>query len=921
VNDQILFRLEQLELRLADVEDALEEIRSPAGAARVPKPKPTPAPVTTAPARSPRPAAMHPPARVVRATKKPERPPREIDWSEVFGPKALAVVGGVVTVLGIVFFFALAVNRGWIGPEARIALGSAASLLVFGAGLELRRRYGPLHAPIAAVGAGIAGGYATLLAATALYDFVPEWGALMIAAGIAGIGLGVSLAWRSEIVAGIGLVGAMIAPALLIFDTGPTTVGTAFVALVLAAAAIVAVALRWRYLLLTAAVVGGLQAMVLFADRARPDAALLVLSASFCAIYLAAGIAWQLRGRADRVDGMAAAFLLGSAAFVFYSAYALFFSSSDLDRGIDLLAFAVAYAIVGAAFSARRATRDLGAVLVVLALALGAVGFADALSGESLTYVWAAEAVALAWLARRVREPRYQLAALAYLALALIHTFAIDSPLSRLFDVSDDPAAGIWSVVAVALASAAVAVATTDWSDAGPWAGVFARVAFVFDALRRSQPVLRLAAASLAAVLFIEAISLALLEAYSRWWPGSADSRFDHGQVAVTGLWAAVAVIAVAVGLRRRGPALAVAALVWLAVVLAKTLFFDASELGADLRSYSFLEVAGAVLIATVLVQALRARLWPDPTVAYFAILVTLGLTLSAVTTLLDGRIWRIDLQGAGLLGVAALYGLVAAGFLPHPEHRNFSTTFWVLGVAVLAAAEAQLFGGQWLVVAWAATGVALAALTRLTSERRLQVAAATYLGLAFALSFFTQATLFDLFSAGEHPGAGVPGLVAVILATFATARLCSAPRQPAQDRFDEMLDGRQAQLRSRGTWIAAGLALYALSLTILEIAEWIGPRDVTTDFQSGHTAVSAVWGGLGLALLYVGLRRGSAALRFGGLALFGVSLAKLFIYDLSRLSSITRALSFLAVGAVLLLGGFFYQRLAPRLEDREKVA
>jgi uncharacterized membrane protein len=167
----------------------------------------------------------------------------------------------------------------------------------------------------------------------------------------------------------------------------------------------------------------------------------------------------------------------------------------------------------------------------------------------------------------------------------------------------------------------------------------------------------------------------------------------------------------------------------------------------------------------------------------------------------------------------------------------------------------------------------------------------------------------------------GVPGLVAVILATFAIARLCSAPRQPAHDRFDEMLDSRQAQLRSRGTWIAGGLALYALSLTILEIAEWIGPRDVTTDFQSGHTAVSAVWGGLGLALLYVGLRRGSAALRFGGLALFGVSLAKLFIYDLSRLSSITRALSFLAVGAVLLLGGFFYQRLAPRLEDREKVA
>jgi uncharacterized membrane protein len=41
------------------------------------------------------------------------------------------------------------------------------------------------------------------------------------------------------------------------------------------------------------------------------------------------------------------------------------------------------------------------------------------------------------------------------------------------------------------------------------------------------------------------------------------------------------------------------------------------------------------------------------------------------------------------------------------------------------------------------------------------------------------------------------------------------------------------------------------------------------------------------------------------------VSLAKIFLYDLPSLSSITRALSFLAVGALLLLGGFFYQRLS----------
>ena len=50
--------------------------------------------------------------------------------------------------------------------------------------------------------------------------------------------------------------------------------------------------------------------------------------------------------------------------------------------------------------------------------------------------------------------------------------------------------------------------------------------------------------------------------------------------------------------------------------------------------------------------------------------------------------------------------------------------------------------------------------------------------------------------------------------------------------------------------------------------------------------------------------------MRIAGFALFAISLAKLFLFDLPSLSSVTRALSFLAVGALLLLGGFFYQRL-----------
>ena len=59
-----------------------------------------------------------------------------------------------------------------------------------------------------------------------------------------------------------------------------------------------------------------------------------------------------------------------------------------------------------------------------------------------------------------------------------------------------------------------------------------------------------------------------------------------------------------------------------------------------------------------------------------------------------------------------------------------------------------------------------------------------------------------------------------------------------------------------------------------------------------------------------VGLARDNRNLGIVGLALFGLALTKLFLYDLSSLSSMTRALSFLLVGAILLAAGFFAERL-----------
>jgi uncharacterized membrane protein len=192
--------------------------------------------------------------------------------------------------------------------------------------------------------------------------------------------------------------------------------------------------------------------------------------------------------------------------------------------------------------------------------------------------------------------------------------------------------------------------------------------------------------------------------------------------------------------------------------------------------------------------------------------------------------------------------------------------------------------------------------------ERRLQLGSLAYLVGGVVALLIDAAPPQRFFEAAVDPGSGVPAVLAVAAAIAAFAMACG--RGPSLDDF---LDGLQYRLRSTSLWAAGTVALYGVSLAILELFELARPGTVESSFQSGHTAVSATWGVLGLLLLYLGLRRASRPLQLGGFALFGLSLGKLFLYDLAQLSSITRALSFLAVGAVLLVAGFFYQRLSSR--------
>jgi uncharacterized membrane protein len=911
VNPEVERRLELFGRRLEELSQELVEIRrlaegEPTGE-RTPVP-PQPAVTPSAPPPPSRPAPAPPPPKPVptytaAAEPEPRRSywDRDIDVGDLLGAKGLAWAGGIVTVLGVVFFFVLAVNRGWIGELERVGLGALASLVVFGGGLWLHRRFGPTYAAYGAVGAGLAGGYATLVAAAALYGLVSDLGALAIAAGIAAVGLVTSLVWGSELIAGIGLIGATLIPLMVLLEEDLSPLGTAFAGIVFAATAAVAVTTRWQWLLAAGFLASAPQIAILVADGEVTDWDRVVLAGVFSALYIAAAVGLHWSQDEEGLPTLSGTMVIVSGVLAGATGAALF--SGD-DRGWAILAAAAAFGVLAAAMFSRERDRDLSALLGAVALALAAVGLAVLLTGPSLAIAWAAEAAVLAWLARRIDEPRYAIAALAYLAAAAVDA-VVEAPPEDLYEAVAEPARGALAPLAVALGGAVVAYYSRRWPDGrrAP-GGFFAFFEPAIEQFRRHHELWRSISGWLAGIAAVYAASLGVLGVAQWLDDSSVELAFERGHVVVTGLWGLVAFGLVVAGRRIDSAHLTVGGLLLAGATVIQASMFDVAVLDGTRRGIALL-VAAATVLATAFADefpAPRDRQLSVPS-ALLAV-ISVALAAGGLLQLTDGAEGRLDPQGLALLGLAVFYLALAA--LVFKADRDFSTVLWAPALVVSAFAASELVEGTWLVLAWSAVSAALAYLRVAVDEERLAIGSAGYLALALGYALGVHAPPDEFFSANTDPAAGVPSLLCVGAAGAVFAVYAGRERAFAVRPF---------------FWAGiAVLGIYAASLAILGLLQWIGAANVETDFQRGHSAVSAFWGVIGLATLYIGLTRELRTLRLAGFVLFGLALAKLFLYDLANLSSVTRALSFLAVGAVLLLAGFFYQRLTAEPREAEGV-
>ena len=709
VQDERLREAQELERQAAEKAAALELRTAPAPAA---------------------PAAVAPAAEL---EQEPYAPPFSITLPKLSGAQILAWSGGVATLLGIVFFYVLANNRGWIGPVERLSMGAIASALVFGAGFWARRRYEVTVAALTAAGAGIAGGYATLLAAAALYDLVPAPLALAIAAAIAALGVWTALEWDSETVAAFGLIGAMLVPATMIFQGGVTTIGTAFVAAALIAAGFVALRRRWDGLLIAASIVGAPQiALLALGHNARPGAVLPV-AAVFWLTYLALGIFRQLAEESETLHQLSVSLLLASAVVVAVSVARQFHAYTDATtmRGLALLVVAAGYGAIGAVLFLRRVNRDLASLVIALGLMAAAIAGVDLFSGATLAVTWSAEAALLGWLAWQTKEARFRLGAAAYLALAFGHMILIDAPPSNLFTIVHDPIAGLASVVAVGLAALAIA-------------------AFADDSKRPSLDSLALL---LCSPVFLYGASLVLVRIADGI--SSGERAFAFGHVMVVALLAATSLVFVVWGNLRDKAIVRIGGLSLLLVSVGEMVFL--ATRGSDIRWYGLFPLAAALYL-TALSEELSREEEVSP--VSLAALPAAALAVALALHKLAGQ----TLEGTLGLTVAAMIALPAIPLLRWRRLRDSSTLFWLVALALAAYDVQLLLSGQALVLVLAAAAVALLGLSAWTGERRLEPAALV-LGIWALVHVFWYETPPKVFL--QHvssPLHGLPSLLALVV-------------------------------------------------------------------------------------------------------------------------------------------------------------
>ena len=257
-------------------------------------------------------------------------------------------------------------------------------------------------------------------------------------------------------------------------------------------------------------------------------------------------------------------------------------------------------------------------------------------------------------------------------------------------------------------------------------------------------------------------------------------------------------------------------------------------------------------------------------------------------------------------MAVAANY---AAAYLLRRGREGLHEREWIEFPAVLTSANvllAALFLTQldspWLPIAWSAQAVAMVSVWRLWGLREMRWSGCALLAVA-AVRLLGWETAIDLDGYRAFINWRMLAFTVGIAAFYTAAALL-------RGRLDDASGWERTLLVPVLLAAASFLTLWILSAEAFALVD-SGIINVPSDAASyaKSLSLSLVVAVYASAALAVGVLRRLRAVRVASLGLLALPVVKLFLVDSFALEQGYRVAAFLCLGALLLAGGFLYQR------------
>ncbi len=365
-------------------------------------------------------------------------------------------------------------------------------------------------------------------------------------------------------------------------------------------------------------------------------------------------------------------------------------------------------------------------------------------------------------------------------------------------------------------------------------------------------------------------------------------------------------------------------------VILGGALWFQAAP--TDLLPLSFVLISGLALVH----WWQRQRALPASAETSLT-----GQALHTILPLAALAKWMINLSPESpfpiLFAVLALI-LLVYGFATRAWTIAAGSALFTLAATALTAhaivfrdswlettlATALIFSQSLVIAALAARAPARSA-TPLLHARRFLRAITFVLASGIVLVFtpgqwhfliFTASGLAFLTAATRVPGREIihqaAALAAVGLAVFGARLLTGHPAfLPDAFGFPLLLAaqqiGKRQPLPDFTSPIQAALSLVAIA------GLWLTVGRLVATFADG-ILITASWSLLATAILALGFALRERTYRHAGLGILLAAIGRLVLFDVWQFDTLTRILSFVVLGTVLLLIGFFYNRFAETL-------